>query len=245
MIIISFYFFCHFPSDLNVSRLSFIIINANITLLFSPCGEVHAVVPHRQPNDVAVCAGLTLETDMLGPQVGVGWEGGYGSGSLLLLFPPPPSPPVSGGSDPVLLKVNSRIWSLASTAVGEKRNLTDWCNTWEPTQEAQRSLILPWYHVSSSLSLCLDLLPICIISFLSLSVYGKGPKSSLPSSSSPPPELQNKGPPNEQTIHLQFSFQPVIFYLNIMVFDDVCYPGSGHFTSIQISLQNKNDRNNL
>ena len=191
-------FFCHFPLW---PQCVLAIFHHNqcqhlscITLLFSPCGEVHAVVPHRQPNDVAVCAGLTLETDMVRPQVGVGWEGGYGSGSLLLLFPPPPSPPVSGGSDPVLSKVNSRIWSLASTAVGEKRNVTDWCNTREPTQEVQRSLILSWYHVTCSLSLCLDGLPNCIIIFLSLSIYGKGPKLSLPSSSSPPPELQNKGP---------------------------------------------------
>ena len=198
LIIISYYLFAIFPPDINVSWPSLIIINASIYLallyFFSPCGEVHAVVPHRQPNDVAVCAGLTLETDMVRPQVGVGWEGGYGSGSLLLLFPPPPSPPVSGGSDPVLSKVNSRIWSLASTAVGEKRNVTDWCNTREPTQEVQRSLILSWYHVTCSLSLCLDGLPNCIIIFLSLSIYGKGPKLSLPSSSSPPPELQNKGP---------------------------------------------------
>ena len=62
----------------------------------------------------------------------------------------------------------------------------------------------------------------------------------------PPPELQSRirGPPHEQTKHLHFSFQPAIFYWNIMVFDNVvkkCYSGSGHFTLIQISETKKTE----
>ena len=61
-----------------------------------------------------------------------------------------------------------------------------------------------------------------------------------------PQNSRKRDPPHEQTIHLHFSFQPAIFYWNVIVFDNVvknCYSGSGHFTLIQIS-ETKKDRNN-